>query len=263
MRENKLRHIWQTGEAVLNGWLHIGHAYAAEMMAHEGWDSLTIDMQHGPVGFEAAVSMLQAISTTDTVPMARVPWNEPGIIMRMLDAGCYGIICPMVNSRAECEAFVGACRYPPHGYRSFGPNRARLYGGSDYASKANETVVTMAMIETAAAMKNLDDILTTPGLDAIYVGPADLSQGLGGLPDGDLNKPLVADALDAILAGCRQHGIVPGIHTGSSQFATQMIDKGFQFVTVLSDVRLMTLKAAEVVAAVKGHKPAPTPSGPY
>jgi 4-hydroxy-2-oxoheptanedioate aldolase len=112
-------------------------------------------------------------------------------------------------------------------------------------------------------MKNLDDILTTPGLDAIYVGPADLSQGLGGLPDGDLNKPLVADALDAILAGCRQHGIVPGIHTGSSQFATQMIDKGFQFVTVLSDVRLMTLKAAEVVAAVKGHKPARTPSGPY
>lgn len=263
IRENKLRQIWETGGAALNGWLHIANSYAAEMMAHEGWDSLTIDMQHGPVGYEAAVSMLQAISTTGTVPMARVPWNEPGIIMRMLDVGCYGIICPMVNSRAECEAFVGACRYPPHGYRSHGPNRARLYGGSDYASQANETVVAMAMIETAAALENLDDILSTPGLDAIYIGPADLSQSLGGPPDGDLNKPLVAKAIEHILAGCRQHGIVPGIHTGSSQFATQMIDKGFQFVTVLSDARLMTLKAAEITAAVKGHKPAQAPSGPY
>jgi 4-hydroxy-2-oxoheptanedioate aldolase len=263
MRENKVRQIWQEGGAVLNGWLHIANSYAAEMMAHEGWDSLTIDMQHGPVGFEAAVTMLQAIATTGSVPMARVPWNEPGIIMRMLDAGCYGIICPMVNSRHECEAFVGACRYPPHGYRSFGPNRARLYGGADYASKANETVVTMAMIETAEALKNLDNILSTPGLDAIYIGPADLSQGLGGPPDGDLNKPLVSEAIDRILAACRQHNIVPGIHTGSSQFATQMIDKGFQFVTVSSDVRLMTLKAAEVIAAVKGHQPAQGQSGPY
>jgi 4-hydroxy-2-oxoheptanedioate aldolase len=207
--------------------------------------------------------MLQAISTTDTVPLARVSWNEPGAIMRMLDAGCYGIICPMVNSRAECEAFVGACRYPPHGYRSHGPNRAGLYGGNDYASQADTTVVTMAMIETAAAMENLDDILSTPGLDAIYVGPADLSRSLGGQPDGDLNKPLVADALDRILAACAQHNIVPGIHTGNAQFATQMIDKGFRFVTVASDARLMALKAGEVVAAVKGHKPAEAPSGPY
>ena len=232
-------------------------------MAHAGWDSLTIDMQHGPVGFETAVTLLQAISTTDTLPMARVPWNEPGIIMRMLDAGCYAIICPMVNSRAECEAFVGACRYPPLGYRSHGPNRAVLYGGSDYASKANDVIVTMAMIETADAMQNLDDILTTPGLDAIYVGPADLSRSLGGPPDGDLHKPLVANALDRILAACQQHGIVPGIHTGSAQFATQMIDKGFQFVTVSSDAGLLSAKAAEVVTAVKGHKPTQSQSGPY
>ena len=263
MRENRLRQMWQEGGAVLNGWLHIANSYAAEMMAHEGWDSLTIDMQHGPVGFESAITMLQAISTTNTVPLARVPWNEPGDIMRMLDVGCYGIICPMINSRAECEAFVGACRYPPHGYRSFGPNRARIYGGSDYGSKANETVVAMAMIETADAMKNLDEILSTPGLDAIYIGPADLSQGLGGPPGSDFTEPPVSEAIERMLAGCRHHGVVAGIHTGSIQYATQMIDKGFQFVTVLSDLRLMTLKAAEVVTAIKGHKSAQGQSGPY
>ena len=263
MRENKLRQIWQEGGSVLNGWLQFASSYAAEVMTHSGWDSLTIDMQHGPVGFETAVTLLQAISTTDTVPMARVPWNEPGIIMRLLDAGCYAIICPMINSRAECEAFVGACRYPPHGYRSHGPNRARLYGGSDYPSQANDTIVTMAMIETAAALENLDNILSTSGLDAIYVGPADLSRSLGGPPDGDLNKPLVANALDQILAGCRRHGIVPGIHTGSAQFATQMIDKGFQFVTVSSDAGLLGAKAAEVVTAVKGYKSAQAQTGLY
>ena len=263
MRENRLKQIWQVGETALNGWLQIANGYATEMMAHTGWDSLTIDMQHGPVSYEAAVTMLQVISTTNTVPLARVPWNEPGIIMRLLDAGCYGIICPMVNSRAECEAFVGACRYPPHGYRSHGPNRARLYAGNDYPNQADETVVTMAMIETAAAMQNLDAILSTPGLDAIYVGPADLSRSLGGPPDGDLNKPLVATAIDQILAGCRQHGIMPGIHTGSAQFATQMIDRGFRFVTISSDVRLMALKADEIITAVKGHQPTPDQSGLY
>ncbi len=263
MRENRLKQIWQADGTALNGWLQIANGYATEMMAYTGWDSLTIDMQHGPVGYEAAVTMLQAISTTNTVPLARVPWNEPGIIMRLLDAGCYGIICPMVNSRAECEAFVGACRYPPHGYRSHGPNRARLYAGNDYPNQADETVVTMAMIETAAAMQNLDAILSTPDLDAIYVGPADLSRSLGGPPDGDLNKPLVATAIDQILARCRQHGIIPGIHTGSAQLATQMIDKGFKFVTVSSDVRLMALKAGEIITAVKGHQPIQDQSGLY
>ena len=148
-------------------------------MAHAGFDSLTVDMQHGLSHFESAVPMFQAISTTDTVPLARVPWNEPGIIMKLLDAGCYGIICPMINSADEAAAFVGACRYPPHGYRSYGPTRAALYAGADYAAHANEEVLTLAMIETKAGLENLEAIVQTPGLDAVYVGPADLSQSLG------------------------------------------------------------------------------------
>ena len=102
-------------------------------MAHQGWDSLTIDLQHGVVDYQTAVGMLQAISTTAVVPMVRVPWLDPGIVMKMLDAGSYGVICPMINNRDEAETFVRACRYPPRGSRSMGPIRATLYAGDDYA----------------------------------------------------------------------------------------------------------------------------------
>src|SRR2546430_741853 len=131
MRENRVRSIWQAGGHVVNGWLAIPSSVSAEAMAHAGWDSLTIDLQHRLVGYTSAVPMLQAISTTNVTPLARVPWNEPGIIGKLLDAGCMGIVCPMINSRQECEAFVGACRYPPMGYRSHGPTRATIYAGSD------------------------------------------------------------------------------------------------------------------------------------
>ncbi len=110
MRANRLKEIWAKGDAVVNGWLSIPSAFSAEVMSHQGFDSLTIDMQHGVVDYQAALSMLAAISTTDTVPLVRVPCLEPGIIMKMLDAGCYGIICPMVNSAEEAQRFVGACR---------------------------------------------------------------------------------------------------------------------------------------------------------
>ena len=264
MRENRLRRIWEAGGTVLNGWLQLNSPYAAEIMAHQGWDSLTIDMQHGPVDYRDTLAMLPAISTTETVPLARGPWNEPGIVMQMLDAGCYGIICPMVNSREEAQAFVGACRYPPLGYRSYGPNRARLYAGPDYPERANETVVTMAMIETAAALENLDGILSVPGLDAIYVGPADLSQSLGLIPPAGLAHPTILDALRRILEAADRHGIVPGIHTGSVEEAQAMQELGFRFCTILSDAGLLGRVAAQVVAGFKeGAEGVESSGGPY
>lgn len=256
MRENRVRSLWESDQAALNGWLKIPEPFATEVMAHAGWDSLTIDMQHAPVDYQAALPMLQAISTTQTTPLVRVPWNEPGIIMKMLDLGCYGVICPMVNTRADAEAFVGACRYPsrayPDGYRSYGPDRALLYAGHDYARHANDTVITMAMIETREALDNLDDILSVPGLDAIYVGPADLSQSLGEVPHMDVTEPHLVAAIERILAATRKHGVAAGIATGSPEYARQMVDKGFRFVTVLSDTRLMASKADEVIAAMRG-----------
>ena len=252
MRENTIRDIWRRGGGVLNGWLHIPNAFATELMAHQGWDSLTIDMQHGVVDYGAALGMLQAIATTATIPLARVPWNEPGIIMKMLDAGCFGIICPMINTRADCEAFVGACRYPPRGYRSFGPLRAALYIGPEYAGHADEIVITMAMIETRQAVENIEEIVQTPGLDALYIGPADLGQSLGLGATMDPTEPAVLAAIDHVLDTARRHGIVVGMHTGSVEYAQRMADKGMQLLTIGSDARVLTGAAQRTVVAFKG-----------
>lgn len=251
MRENRMRTAWREGRTVVNGWLAVPSAFSAETMAHQGWDALTIDMQHGVVDYQAAVSMLTAISTTDTVPMVRVPWLDPGIVMKMLDAGAYGIICPMVNSATDAERLVAACRYPPQGGRSFGPIRALLYAGADYPKHANDTVVAFAMIETRDALDNLDDILRVEGLDAIYVGPADLSLALGCAPGFDPEEKIVVEAIDHIVGLAGKHGVVAGIHNGTTAYARRMIDKGFRFVTIGSDARFMAAGSRTVLDAMR------------
>ena len=251
MRENRIRNIWRKGGAVINGWLAIPSGLSAETMAHQGWDSLTVDQQHGMVDFQSAVAMLQAISTTKTVPITRVPWLEPGIIMKSLDAGAYGIICPMVNTREDAEALIGACRYAPQGYRSFGPVRALMYAGPDYPHHANDTVLAIAMIETQRALENLDEILSVPGLDGVYIGPSDLALSLGGTPKPDQTDPKVVEAIDHILAAAQSHGVVAGIHCGSAAYATRMVEQGFQLVTILSDNLLMASAAKRAVAELR------------
>ncbi len=251
MRENRLRTLWQSDQAVVNGWLAIGNSFSAETMAHQGWDSLTIDLQHGVIDYAAMVTMLQAISTTPTVPVVRVPWLEPGIIMKTLDAGAYGVICPMVNTREDAQKLVAWTHYAPRGTRSFGPVRALLYGGPDYAQKANETIVAFAMIETAQALDNLDAILSVEGLDAIYIGPSDLSLALGCRPVFDDVDPPVAQAIDHILARAKVHGVVAGIHNGAPEVALGRIAKGFRFTTVGSDARLMATGAQQVLARMR------------
>ena len=251
MRENRLRTLWQADQAVVNGWLAIGNSFSAETMAHQGWDSLTIDMQHGVIDYAAMVTMLQAVSTTATVPIVRVPWLEPGIIMKSLDAGAYGIICPMVNTREDAQRLVSYTHYAPQGARSFGPVRALLYGGADYAAKANETVVAFAMIETAQALDNLDAILSVEGLDAIYIGPSDLSLALGCKPVFDDVDPPVAQAIDHIIARARHHGVVAGVHNGRADVARARVAKGFRFVTLGSDARLLVSGSQQLLVAMR------------
>ena len=176
---------------------------------------------------------------------------DPGIIMKMLDAGAYGIICPMVNTRADAERFVSAMRYPPQGSRSFGPIRALLHAGADYPQHANATVIAFAMVETRQALDNLDEILSVEGLDAIYIGPADLSLALGCTPRFDQEEQPVVEAIDLILAKAREHGVVPCIHNGTPEYARKMVEKGFRFVTVASDARLMAAGAQQVVARMR------------
>jgi 4-hydroxy-2-oxoheptanedioate aldolase len=264
VRENKVRTIWKSGGAVINGWLGIPSNAAAENMAQCGWDSLTVDLQHGLVDYQAAVGMMQAVTTTGTTVLARVPWNEPGIIMKLLDAGAFGVICPMINTRAEAEALVGACRYAPVGYRSFGPVRAGWVHGADYFKNANDTVLAMAMIETQKALDNLEAILATPGLDGIYVGPADLAISLGCPPQADPTEKKVIDAIEHICKAAKKHGVVPGIHCGSPDGAKKMIARGFQFTTILSDNALLNNAARAAVSAAKGGAASASgPKGPY
>lgn len=265
MRANHLRTLWQQDKAAVNGWLHIPSSWSAEVMAHQGWDSLTIDLQHGLADYQTALTMLQAIATTDVTPLARVPWNEPGIIMRLLDAGCMGIICPMVNSRAEAERFVGACRYHPAGYRSLGPTRARLYAGADYEQQANAAIVTLAMVETAEALHNLDEIASTPGLDGLYVGPGDLSLSLERSQRVDPTDPVLVEALQAIGDAARRHGRIAGLHTNSAHYARHMIEQGYRFVTVMTDTAILAGAARQVVAATRSDDPTlpAQPAGPY
>lgn len=253
MRPNPIKAIWDEGRAVINGWCVIPSSFSAEIMASLNWDSLTLDLQHGVIDYQNAVTMFQAISTTETAPMARVPWNDPSIIMKLLDAGAYGLICPMVNNREQAEAFVGACRYSPRGYRSSGPVRATLYAGADYMTHADDTVLTFAMIETTEALENLDKILSTPELDAIYVGPSDLSISMGGKPGLDQTEPMVVEAIGTIVAAAKRHGIRCGIQCGSTDYAKKMIADGFDLVTVLSDMRMIIAAGNRVLAEMRGE----------
>ena len=262
MRPNTLRTLWQAGGAAVNGWLAIPNSFSAEVMAHQGWDTLTIDLQHGVVDYQAMVTMLQAISTTATVPVVRVPWLEPGILMKTLDAGAYAVICPMVSTREDAQKLVAYTSYAPKGTRSFGPVRALMYGGADYPQHANDTIVRFAMIETAAALDNLDAILSVEGLDAVYIGPSDLSLALGCKPTFDDLDPPAAQAVDHILARAKAHGVVAGIHNGSPEAARACIAKGFQFVTVSSDARLIAVGAQQLLAAMRASE-APKPTRGY
>ena len=199
--------------------------------------------------------MLQAISSTEVTPLARVNWNEPGQIMKILDAGCYGIICPMVSNRKEAENFVQACLYPSKGYRSFGPIRGLLYGGGDYAKHADTEILKLAMIETKEALEKLDEILDTPNLDGIYIGPADLSLALGEEPGFDKSENTLAfKEITRILEAAKKRNLLAGIHNGSVEYAQKMISKGFNLVTVGSDQRFMSTGARSAIEKIKGIK---------
>ena len=255
MRKNRIKQMMTEGKPVLNGWLQIPSTVSAEIMSHENWDSLTVDLQHGLIDYSNALPIFQTISSTDVVPLARVNWNEPGQIMKILDAGCYGVICPMISNRDQAQNFVQACMYPPSGYRSFGPMRGFLYGGNDYPKYANEEILKFAMIETKESLDKLEEIITTPGLSGIYIGPADLSIALGEEPGFDKDENTKAySEICRILELAKKNNIFAAIHNGTPEYALKMIDKGFNLVTVGSDHRCLISGAKEIVGKIKGSK---------
>ncbi|UFN51645.1 aldolase/citrate lyase family protein (plasmid) [Roseomonas sp. OT10] len=247
MRANPLRALHRAGQPILNAWLSIPSAYAAELAGHQGFDAATIDLQHGMMGFSEALAMLQAISATPATPLVRPPANEPHAIMRLLDAGAYGVICPMISTRAEAEALVAACRYPPRGRRSFGPARGLLYGGADYFAHADEEILVLGMIETREALGNLDAILDTPGLDGIYVGPNDLAIEIGRKPKAEHDDPEVARTIGHIREAATSRGLIAGIFCSDGPAARTRLAEGFGLVTPGNDA--MLLKAGLLAAS--------------
>ncbi len=254
MIPNRLKQLWSAGQPTVNGWCSIGSPFVAEIMAAQGFDSLTVDLQHGALDYSHLLPMFQAMRASGAVLLARVPWLEPGIIMKALDAGAYGIICPMVNTAEEAARFVSYLRYPPLGHRSFGPTRVSFSAGANYAAEANGEVLAFAMIETADGMANLDAIAATPGLDGIYVGPSDLSLSLseGKLAPGfDREEPEIIAALRRIAVVCKENNLRAALHCGSPDYAARAIGWGYEMTTLGGDSRFLAAGAGAAVASFR------------
>lgn len=254
MRENKTLKIWRDGGQTIGCWLSMANAWSAESLARLGFDWVCVDMQHGLIDYSDLTYMLPAISNGDTTPIVRVPWNEPYEIMKALDAGAYGVVVPMVNNREEALRAAEACRYPPRGFRSFGPVRAAMYGGKGYAAESNDQVACIVMIETEDGIANLDEILSTPGVDGAYIGPSDLALALGMAPRGDNDDPKHAATVQQILDACRKHGVAAGIHTSSLAYTQRYLEHGFNMVTLGSDGGWLMAGAAKELAAARGSQ---------
>lgn len=251
MLENRLKTRWAAGQSTINGWISLSGILSAEVMARAGWDSVTIDMQHGTADYADLLAILPVIQQTETVPLVRVPWNRPDYIMRALDAGALGIIAPMIETAEDTRLLVKACRYEPEGNRSFGPVRARLAFGDGYFAAANDLVLPIAMIETRSAFEQLDEILQVPGLGGIYIGPADLALAHGFPPGQDWQDPEMLQRIGSIVRQCQARGIAAAIHCSTPTYAQQMIDMGFLMVTAGTDAALLEAGARKVLAAFK------------
>jgi len=247
MRANKVRDRWVARQAAISTWLSIGNSYSAEIVGWTGADCVTVDLQHGMTGIQTMVSMLQAISATPATPFVRVTSVDPPLLMKALDAGAYGVICPMIDTAEQARQLVEATTYPPQGLRSFGPARGLLYGGMDYFTHANATVVRLAMIETLAGLQAVEAICDVDGLDGIFIGPNDLSLALGEGVSGDPTEPATIAAIDRCLRAAKACGKHAGIFCPSGAVAARRSSEGFDFVVTNSDANLLKASmAAEV-----------------
>ena len=212
----------------------------AEIIGRAGFDMVTVDLQHGLIDYQMALTLCQVLQGLPAPVLARAPWNEPGIVMKCLDAGFSGLICPMINTAEDARQLVQASRYAPLGGRSFGPTRANLVHGPDYGETANDRILVLAMIETREALQNLDAILAVEGIDGIYVGPSDLGLSLGHEPTLEPSAPEVIEAISQIVTRARAAGCVAGIHAGSAAMIRQMQAQGLHFASLLTDLRLFS-----------------------
>ncbi|MDO8596805.1 MAG: aldolase/citrate lyase family protein [Sulfuricaulis sp.] len=253
MKKNHVRSKLKRGEPSVGTWLTLPDPVAAHFMARAGFDWLTVEMEHTTIGIETAAESFAIIAATGPAPLARVPWNTAENIKRVLDTGAWGIVVPMVNSRAEAEAVVAAARYQPLGNRSVGGQLHALNFGTDpatYYANANEEILVVVMAEHIRAIEAADDILSVPGIDAVFIGPNDLHNSMGLKPTFESDQKEVVDAVNHILKTARKHGVAPGIHVLDAATAKRRIEEGFQFIAVASEAGMMLSKAREITSAL-------------
>src|SRR5438067_6774325 len=242
MLSNHARARLRAGEPSLGSWLTIPSPISARYMAQLGFDWLTVDIEHQPIGIETAAQMFASIAANGTAPLARVPWNTGENIKRVLDCGAWGIVVPMVTTRAEAEAAVAAAKYPPLRVRSVGGGLHALNYQTDsgtYYASANEETLVVLQAESPQAVENADEILSVPGIDAVFIGPNDLLCQMGMTPAMESDASQFVEALEHIRVTARKYGVAPGIHTIDHEAASRRIAEGFQFVAVASDARFM------------------------
>ena len=255
MRTNALKATMKAGRTAVVGWASLGSGYAAEVLGHGGVDAVCVDLQHGPIHLDRAVEMLTALSATPAMPIARPSGNDFAEINKLLDAGAYGVIVPMIDTAEDARRVVDAVRYPPRGRRSFGPARGLLYGGSDYAAHADDELLAFAMIETPQAMANLDEIAAVPGLDGLFIGPADLSLALGVSPSPKWREEPLRGAIARILAATQAHGLLAGIFCTGPEMAIDMQAAGFRMLVPGNDAALLRGAAQAACDRIRGAAP--------
>ncbi len=250
MRRNPVRERWAQGQSASNLWIDIGWPVTVETLGRLGYDSYTVDLQHSLIDRSMLVSLFQALSLGGGAPMVRVTQNDPGEIAFVLDAGAYGVICPTVETAEQCRAFVAACEYPPRGVRSWGPTRGVMYGGADYFENYRNEILTIALIETAQGIRNLEAIAAVPGLDMLYLGPNDLGVSHGAKPSYTPNHPEVDRAMDLVVAAARKNSIAAGMHTASKEVALAAKAKGYTFLSLGYASKIMSGAATKVLKDV-------------
>jgi 4-hydroxy-2-oxoheptanedioate aldolase len=246
-----VRGTWAEGGVTLGMWTAIPDPFALELTAHADLTYICLDQQHGLIDYGDLVALLPVVERHGILPITRVPANEPWLIGRSLDAGAMGIVVPMVSTAQEAAAAVSACRYAPNGVRSFGPIRASLAAGTNDPRRL-ESVLCIVMVETMEGLRNLPEIVATPGVDAVYVGPADLALSLGVTPKLEATDAAHAQAIEAIRRACRDGGIAAGIQCNDGEHARREIEAGFQMVTIGKDSGLLKAAVQQQVRAAQG-----------
>lgn len=255
MRTNRVKHKLKEGQPSVGTWLALSDYFSASYLARVGFDWLTVDLEHNPVDLESAAKIIAAIAPTGTVPLVRIPWNTPENIKRVLDCGAFGIIVPMVNTPQEAEAAVSAAKYPPRGIRSVGGTlRAHSFAtdGSTYFERADDEILVVIQAEHITAVENAEAILSTGGVDAVFIGPNDLCASMGLKPVMNPAHESAVQAIAYIRETAKKHGVAPGIHVSAAEDVSQRIEEGFQFIALSSELGMMLSAARAEITRIRG-----------